>query len=104
MTGPIPQSIGLDPAAQAGVETANLLDSVLENMGHGIVVYDKDHRLLVYNPRFAEMYDLSPDELALGTHRDTVAKSVIKRNWPDEPDKAIAFLEAVPARDVNAVA
>jgi signal transduction histidine kinase/CheY-like chemotaxis protein len=69
-----------------------LLDSVLENMGHGIVVYDEANQLLVYNRRFAEMYDLTSEELAPGTHRDTVAQSVIRRNWPNKVDQALAFL------------
>ena len=103
MTGPTRQSSRRDTArVRAGAGTAKLLDSVLKNMSHGIVVYDQENRLLVHNPRFAEMYGLMPDELRAGTHRDTVADSVVRRNWPDNPDKAIAFLEAGPIRDTEA--
>jgi two-component system, cell cycle sensor histidine kinase and response regulator CckA len=55
-------------------QSTRLLDSVLENMGHGIAVYDDANKLLVHNRRFAEMYDLTPDALTPGTHRDTVPK------------------------------
>jgi PAS domain S-box-containing protein len=88
-----------DPSRQ---EATRLLDSVLENMNHGVVVYDKDNRLLVHNPRFAEMYGLKLEELEPGTHRDLVAESVIRHNWPDRPAKVYEFLEAGPTRDSKA--
>jgi len=83
-------------SADSRQEATRLLDSVLENMSHGIVVYDKDNRLLVHNPRFAEMYKLAPEELEPGTHRDLVAESLVRRNWPDRPPKVYDFLEAGP--------
>ena len=88
-----------DPSRQ---EATRLLDSVLENMNHGVVVYDKDNRLLVHNPRFAETYGLKPEELEPGTHRDLGAESVIRHNWPDRPAKVYEFLEAGPTRDSKA--
>jgi signal transduction histidine kinase/CheY-like chemotaxis protein len=102
VTDSIRQSSIRDQAmSRAGGRSARLLDSVLENMSHGIVVYDEDQRLIVHNPRFAEMYGLVSEELASGTHRDAVADSVIRHNWPDKPKHAIAFLEAGPIRDID---
>jgi signal transduction histidine kinase/CheY-like chemotaxis protein len=95
VTGSEPQTTKRDPpAAHAGAETAMLLDSVLKNMSHGIIVYDKGGLLRVHNPRFAEMYGLIPEELQPGTHRDIVAASVVRRNWPDKPVHPLSFLES----------
>jgi diguanylate cyclase (GGDEF)-like protein/PAS domain S-box-containing protein len=45
-----------------------LLDAALENMAHGLCVYGKDMRLRVCNSRYREIYGLSPEEAAPGTH------------------------------------
>jgi diguanylate cyclase (GGDEF)-like protein/PAS domain S-box-containing protein len=45
-----------------------LLDAALENMAHGLCVYDKDMRLVCRNSRYLEFYKLSPDEAKPGTH------------------------------------
>lgn len=100
MTGSKRQSSTHDKtSARAGDQTARLFDSVLENMSHGIVVYDEDNRLLVHNPRFAEMYQLTPDELVPGAQLDTVARIVLERNWPGKPDMGFTFLKAGPTKD-----
>ena len=45
-----------------------LLDAALENMAHGLCVYDKDMRLVCCNSRYLDFYKLSPDEARPGTH------------------------------------
>jgi PAS domain-containing protein len=45
-----------------------LLDAALENMAHGLCVYDKDMRLVCRNSRYLDFYKLSPDEARPGTH------------------------------------
>ena len=52
-----------------------LLDAALENMAQGLCVYGKDMRLKVCNSRFREIYGLSQEEAAPGTHlSDTVIR------------------------------
>jgi len=44
-----------------------LLDAALENMAHGLCVFDKDWRVIVRNTRYLEMYGLRSDDAQPGT-------------------------------------
>jgi diguanylate cyclase (GGDEF)-like protein len=44
-----------------------LLDAALENMAHGLCVFDKDWRVVVRNRRYLEIYELGPDDAQPGT-------------------------------------
>src|SRR4051794_18385027 len=44
-----------------------LLDASLENMAHGLCVFDKDWRIIVRNRRYLELYGLGPDAASPGT-------------------------------------
>jgi diguanylate cyclase (GGDEF)-like protein len=44
-----------------------LFDAALENMTHGLCVFDKDWRVVVRNRRYLELYGLGPDEALPGT-------------------------------------
>ena len=44
-----------------------LLDAALENMAHGLCVFDKDWRVIVRNTRYLEMYGLRADDAQPGT-------------------------------------
>ncbi len=41
--------------------------AVLDNMPHGVAVYDNEERLTVANRRYAELYGLSPEDVRPGT-------------------------------------
>jgi diguanylate cyclase (GGDEF)-like protein len=50
------------------LEEQNLrFDAALENMSQGLCMFDADQRLVVANDRYAEMYDLTPDQVKPGT-------------------------------------
>lgn len=53
-----------------------LLDAALENMAHGLCVYDKDMRLLVCNTNYLDIYGLAPDEAKPGTHLSDLVRMV----------------------------
>ena len=54
-----------------------LLDASLENMAHGLCVFDKDWRIIVRNRRYLELYGLGPDEAPPGTALiDLIRKSL----------------------------
>jgi diguanylate cyclase (GGDEF)-like protein/PAS domain S-box-containing protein len=44
-----------------------LFDAALENMAHGLCVFDKDWRVIVRNRRYLEMYSLQSEEVLPGT-------------------------------------
>jgi diguanylate cyclase (GGDEF)-like protein/PAS domain S-box-containing protein len=43
------------------------LDIALNNMSHGLALFDEDQRLLVCNKLYAEMYKLTPEQVKPGT-------------------------------------
>lgn len=42
------------------------LDTAIGNMTQGLVMFDADDRLVLWNQRFVEMYDLSPEVMRVG--------------------------------------
>ncbi len=47
--------------------TSQQLDAALNNMAHGISMFDRQQRLVVCNTQYAAMYNLKPDQLKPGT-------------------------------------
>jgi diguanylate cyclase (GGDEF)-like protein/PAS domain S-box-containing protein len=43
------------------------LDAALENMHHGLAMFDAELRLIVCNRRYADMYGLTPEQVSPGT-------------------------------------
>jgi diguanylate cyclase (GGDEF)-like protein len=43
------------------------LDAALNNMVQGLAMFDAEHRLILCNRRYAEIYELSPEQVKLGT-------------------------------------
>jgi diguanylate cyclase (GGDEF)-like protein len=41
-------------------------EAALDNMTQGLCMFDRDKRLVVFNRRYAEMYNISPDKVAPG--------------------------------------
>jgi diguanylate cyclase (GGDEF)-like protein len=60
-------------------------DAALSNMTHGLCMFDGDKRLVVWNDRFAEMYQVPPHLLKIGTPYETIvtdrmSRGVVKGN------------------------
>ena len=86
------------------------LDAALNNMVQGLAMFDPQHRLVVANARYAEMYGLAPDEVTPGTtlrqiiqHRiakgylagrtvDEFLKSMLNRTSGKEPGEYTSSL------------
>lgn len=63
-------------------EAANksaLLEAVLENMRHGISVYDKDMRLIAYNRNYINLQGYQPEDIALGMSYESVLRLAFTR-------------------------
>jgi diguanylate cyclase (GGDEF)-like protein len=56
-----------EKAAELGLANARF-NAALQHMSHGICVYDRDQRVVVANPRYAEIYRLREDQVKPGTH------------------------------------
>lgn len=53
--------------AQLALSDSKLkLDAALANMSQGLCMFDAEERLVIFNPRFAEIYGLSPQDIEPG--------------------------------------
>ncbi len=57
----------LTAATAALKETNRRFDAALENMPHGLCMFDRDQRLVISNRNYGEMYGLTPDQTKPGT-------------------------------------
>jgi diguanylate cyclase (GGDEF)-like protein len=60
------------------LQTSQQLDTALNNMAHGISMFDKHQRLVVVNKRYAAMYNLSLDQLKPGTLADDILEARVE--------------------------
>jgi methyl-accepting chemotaxis protein len=63
---------------QLAVEQTNLrFNTALENLTHGLCMFDDDKRLVVWNERYANLYRLPPELLKVGArHEDIIGHRV----------------------------
>jgi diguanylate cyclase (GGDEF)-like protein/PAS domain S-box-containing protein len=62
--------------------------AVLDNMPHGVALFDADKRVTVVNRRYGEMYGLSMQDVRPGTRlEDILAKRVGRGIYVDEPQR-----------------
>jgi len=65
---------------QSELEIKNLrFDAALNNMRHGLAMFDKDGRLAVWNRRFAEIYAVPEATLVPGTSYEEIRDIVLSR-------------------------
>jgi diguanylate cyclase (GGDEF)-like protein/PAS domain S-box-containing protein len=72
-----------------------LFDAALENMAHGLCVYDRNMRLVCRNSQYLEFYRLSPEEAKPGTHLSELI-DITTRNG--------AYSDGIDAREIMATA
>jgi len=77
---------------QSALEQTNLqFSTAIENMMHGLCMFDAEKRLVVSNKRYADLYRLPPDLLKIGTpHQAITAHRVTNRIFADETDAGAA--------------
>jgi diguanylate cyclase (GGDEF)-like protein len=54
-------------------------DAALSNMSHGISMFDQDKQLVVWNQRYAEIYQFPQNLLETGTHVNAVFTDLVSR-------------------------
>ena len=55
-----------------------LFEDAIENMDHGLSMFDRDNRIMLANRRFAEMYSLPPAVVVPGAHLLDLVKFAVK--------------------------
>ncbi len=74
------------------------LDAALENMQHGLAMYDAEQRLIVCNRRYAEMYGLTPEQVEPGTPLQKIIEHrIVNGEFPGRTAKELieAMCESV---------
>ena len=70
-----------------------ILQTVLSNMSHGVVMFDSEMRVIFCNQRYIELYGLSPDIAKLGCRlRDLLNQRIRTGTFRDDVDDYIARL------------
>lgn len=82
---------------QAVAERSELLQTVLDHMGHGLLMFDSDRRLIVSNRRFSRMYDLEQEVLKAGVTQEDLTRLTIERHWSGDPSAMEARLKLAMA-------
>ncbi|HSR54933.1 MAG TPA: PAS-domain containing protein, partial [Alphaproteobacteria bacterium] len=59
-------------AEREAAEKSQLLETTFQNMIQGIAVFDRDHRLVAFNPQFISILNLPPDFLRIGMSRRSI--------------------------------
>jgi PAS domain S-box-containing protein len=78
-------------------EQKALLDSALNNMHHGLVMFDKDNRAVVINQTYIEMYRLSPAQAKPGcTMRDLLEQRTANGTFSGDID---GYIETLRVQD-----
>ncbi|WFE89979.1 EAL domain-containing protein [Roseibium porphyridii] len=72
-----------------------LFDAALNNMSHGLCMFDASGSLIVSNQRFADLFELDPDKLVPGmTAKDLTALQNAEAVSTDESEWSDAFTKA----------
>ncbi len=69
----------LDDASEALQYNRDLLQSALDQVRHGLCVYDKDMRLVCWNRQYRELLDLPPEMGRVGVQLDRVLRYCAER-------------------------
>ena len=79
-------------------------DAALSNMAQGLCMFDGEKRLVVWNERYAKLYQLSPELLKVGTPHDAIIADRISRGilmGETSASQKIASLNQLPKDAVS---
>ncbi|MBL8564954.1 MAG: hybrid sensor histidine kinase/response regulator [Hyphomicrobiaceae bacterium] len=81
----------LDDASEALQYNRDLLQSALDQVRHGLSVFDKEMRLICWNRQFRELLDLPPEIGRVGTSLDDILRMCAMRGdfGPGDIDKLV---------------
>jgi diguanylate cyclase (GGDEF)-like protein len=71
-----------------------LLETILDNMSQGVLLFDSETRLIFCNRRYIEMYGLSPEIARPGRYlRDLLIQRIQAGTFTDDPDDYVVRLK-----------
>ena len=76
-----------------------LLDTALNNMTHGVMMFDADTRVILCNQRYLELYRLTPGTIKSGlTLREVIERRIASGTFDGDPDSYCATVLGSVAR------
>jgi diguanylate cyclase (GGDEF)-like protein/PAS domain S-box-containing protein len=69
------------------LEQKRRLDAAIQNMSQGLCMFDADGRMLLFNPRYAEMMQVSPESLQNCTLAELMARRKAMGEFYGDPDE-----------------
>ena len=79
-----------------------LLETVLNNMSQGVLLFDSDTRLIFCNHRYREMYGLLPEFARHGRYlRDLLVQRIQTGTFSEDPDEYIVKLKEANASGIS---
>jgi PAS domain S-box-containing protein len=71
-------------AEESALEKARLLETTLESMGQGLTMYDADWKLVSYNSRYLEHFDMPADMFAGENTFDDVVGATMRQDYGED--------------------
>jgi diguanylate cyclase (GGDEF)-like protein/PAS domain S-box-containing protein len=65
-------------------QTNKRFDAAIENMAHGLCMFDRDQRVIVCNKRYSEMYGLTPEQTKPGTMLRMILEARVASGYAPE--------------------
>jgi diguanylate cyclase (GGDEF)-like protein len=74
------------------------LDLALNNMSHGLVMFDSNRKLIICNERYAEMYGLSAELRKPGTELNAILQYLVDRHtFAETPQETFSSINIIAA-------
>ena len=82
----------LDDASEALQYNRDLLQSALDQVRHGLSVFDKDMKLICWNRQFRELLNVPPELGRVGAPLDSILRTLAERGdlGPGNPNRLVA--------------
>jgi diguanylate cyclase (GGDEF)-like protein/PAS domain S-box-containing protein len=75
------------------------LDVAINNMPQGLCMFDAEHKLIICNKRYADIYGLPPEHMVPGTALQTILQHRVKNNRLQNADEFIESRLAIIAEN-----
>ena len=84
-------------------ETNLRLDAAFNNMNQGLAMFDEEHRLVVRNKRYLELFKFPEDVARVGATLEDITRYSVERGFEGDPEHAVARRMEIASRREPAV-
>ncbi|MGI9415868.1 MAG: PAS-domain containing protein [Hyphomicrobiales bacterium] len=84
-------------------EANRRLDAAFNSMHQGLAMFDSDHKLVVRNKRYLEIFDFPEEVAGVGKSLEDITRYSVERGNEADPEKAVAQRMEIASRRERAV-